>query len=156
MKKILFILLTGFLLSSFSPAFNHPLLGDVTELTGYKLRHSEINLHDFNLWVVTNEEVFLRDFEPLHDSVLRPRFEEQLVLAARVETVNNVYRTKFKKTVVANGILHVYMSIRRLGSTDDTVIPLSMVTVSKDQSIRKVQFYHDNVLVKTIPIVTVY
>jgi hypothetical protein len=106
--------------------------------------------------VVTNEEVFLRDFEPLHDSVLRPHFEEQMVLAARVETVNNVYRTKFRKTVVSNGILHVYMSIRRMGSTEDTVIPLTMVSVPKDRSIRKVQFYHDNVLVKTIPIVTVY
>ena len=156
MKKIIFILLAGSLLSSFSPAFNHPLTGDVTELTGYKLRHNDINLHDFNLWVVTNEEVFLRDFEPLHDSVLRPHFEEQMVLAARVETVNYVYRTKFRKTVVANGILQVYMSIRRMGSTDDTVIPLTMVSVPKDRSIRKVQFYHDNVLVKTIPIVTVY
>jgi hypothetical protein len=58
--------------------------------------------------------------------------------------------------VVNNGTLHVYMNVRKHGSTDDTVIPLTMVTVPKDKSIRKVQFYHDNVLVKTIPIVTVY
>lgn len=156
MKKIIVILLTGLILSGFSTPIKAPVLGDVTELSGYRLRNNNISLNDFNLWVVTNEDVFIRDFEPLHDSVMHPAFEEQMVLAAKVETANYVYRVKFKRTVVSNGTLHVYLNVRKHGSTDDTVIPLTMVTVPKDKSIRKVQFYHDNVLVKTVPIVSVY
>lgn len=154
MKKIIILLVTGLILSGFS----NPVAdtGDMTELNGYKLRHNQIDLHDFNLWVVTNEDVFSREFEPLNDSVLKPDFGGQFVLAARVETINYVYRVKFKRTVLQNGNLNVYMNLRKQGTPDDTVYPLSMVTVPKDKSIRKVNFFHDNVLVKSVPIVTVY
>ena len=45
-------------------------------------------------------------------------------------------------------------SIERLPRADEP--PVSMAVVPKDKSVRKVNFYHDKVLVKTIPIVTVY
>lgn len=157
MKKIIVILLAGFMLTGFSvPVKDNPVAGEVMELTGYKLRSNIIDHTDFNLWVVTNEDVFIRDFEPLHDSVLRPRFDEQMVLAAKVETIHYSYRLKFRKTVVVNGILHVYFNVKKEGPVEETETPVSMIAVAKDRAIKKVQFYHDNMLVKTVPIVTVY
>lgn len=149
--------MAGFMLTGFSfPVNNNPTVGEMTELTGYKLRDIRINYHDFNLWVVTNEDVFVRDFEPLHDSVLRPRFDEQMVLAAKVKTINYDYQVKFKRTLVNNGTLNVYFAVRKQGFDELTEKPVTMAVVPKDRSIRKVNFFHDNVLVKTVPIVTVY
>ena len=157
MKKIIVMVLAGIMLTAFSfPKNELPFATDVVELTGYKLRINNIDRSDFNLWVVTSEVVFERDFEPEHDSVLRPRFEEQLVLAAKVETVHNTYRVKFKKTELVNGVLNVYFNVKREGQADVVNVPVSMVAVPKDKSMKKVNFYHDNVLVKTVPIVTVY
>lgn len=157
MKKIIVILMAGVMLMSFSAPVNERLTaGELTELTGYKLRDNKINHHDFNLWVVTNEDVFSRDFEPLHDSVLRPRFDEQMVLAAKVETVSNTYRVKFKKTIIADGTLNVYLNVKREAVSGDSEKLVSMIVVPKDKVIRKVNFFHDNVLVKSVPIVTVY
>lgn len=157
MKKIIVILIASVMLTGFStPANEKYLSGELTELTGYKLRDNKINHHDFNLWVVTNEDVFSRDFEPLHDSVLHPRFDEQMVLAAKVETVSNTYRVKFKKTIMGNGTLNVYLNVKREAVSDDTEKPVSMIVVPKDRTIRKVNFFHDNVLVKSVSIVAVY
>lgn len=157
MKKIIVILMAGLMLTGFSvPVNNNPVAGEMTELTGYKLRGKTINYHDFNLWVVTNEDVFTRDFEPLHDSVLRPRFDEQMVLAAKVQTINYAYQVKFKRTVVSNGVLNVYFSVRKQGAEELTEKPVTMAVVSKDKAIKKVNFFHDNMLVKTVPIVSVY
>lgn len=157
MKKIIVTVLAGFILSGFSkPVYIAPAATDVVEITGYKLRNEKIDLTDFNLWVVTSEDVFERDFEPEHDSVLRPRFDEQMVLAAKVETIRNAYRVKFKKTELVNGTLNVYFNVKREGAAEEIKVPVSMVAVPKDRSMKKVNFYHDNMLVKTVPIVTVY
>ncbi len=157
MKKIIVIVLAGIMLTAFSiPKNELPVTTDVVELTGYKLRSNIIDRSDFNLWVVTSEDVFETDFEPEHDSVLRPRFEVQMVLAAKVETVHNSYRVKFKKTELVNGTLNVYFNVKREGPAAEVTMPVSMIAVPKDRSMKKVNFYHDNVLVKTVPIVTVY
>jgi hypothetical protein len=157
MKKIIVILLAGFMLTGFRfPVKNNPVVLEVTELTGYKLRSRIIDYHDFNLWVVTNEDVFTRDFEPIHDSVLKPRFDEQMVLAAKVETVHYSYRVKFRKTMALKGVLNVYFSVSKEGPVQETELPVSMIAIPKDKAIKKVQFYHDNMLVKTVPIVAVY
>lgn len=157
MKKIIIVLLAGLMLSAFSsPVKEAPVAFTVNELTGYKLRNNNIDTHDFNLWVVTNEEVFNRDFVPLHDSVLRPSFESQMVLAAKVETVSYAYRVKFRTVVEDNSSLNVYFTVKKEGPLEEKESPLSMITFPKGRGIKKVNFYHDNVLVKTIPVVTVY
>lgn len=157
MKKIIGMLLAGIILTAFSSGkAGGGFTTDMIELTGYKLRNNTIDHTDFNLWVVTSEDVFERDFEPEHDSVLRPRFEEQMVLAAKVETKHNVYQVKFKKTQRVDGSLNIYFNVKREGAREEVKVPVSMAVVPKDKSVRKVNFYHDKVLVKTIPIVTVY
>lgn len=157
MKKIIIVLLAGIMLSAFSsPVKEAPVAFTVNELTGYKLRNNIIDTHDFNLWVVTNEDVFNRDFVPMYDSVLRPQFDSQMVLAAKVETINYAYRVRFRSVVEDNGSLNVYFSVKKEGVAGEVESPLSMITFSKDRGIKKVNFYHDNVLVKTIPVVAVY
>lgn len=157
MKKIIVILLAGVMLTGFSlPLNNSPVAGEVTELTGYRLKHNHIDVTDFNLWVVTSEDVFARDFEPMYDSVVKPEFDRQMVLAAKVQTANYAYRAKFKKTVLQNGILHVYFNVKKEGPVEDFEAPVSIIAVPKDKAIKKVHFYHDNMMVKAVPVVAVY
>lgn len=157
MKKIIIVLLAGFILSAFSiPEKITPVALSVKELTGYKLRNNSFDYHDYNLWVVTNEETFNREFEPVHDSVLKPEFGSELVLAAKVETVNYTYQVRFKNIVEEKGNLQVYFSVKKQGNAGESDSPLSMITFPKDHGIKKINFYHDNVLVKTVPVVAVY
>lgn len=157
MKKIIVILLAGVMLTGFSlPLNNSPVAGEVTELTGYRLKHNHIDVTDFNLWVVTSEDVFARDFEPMYDSVVKPEFDRQMVIAAKVQTANYAYRAKFKRTVIQNGILHVYFNVKKEGPVEDIEAPVSIIAVPKDKAIKKVHFYHDNMMVKAVPVVAVY
>ncbi len=143
MKKIIVILLAGVMLTGFSlPLNNSPVAGEVTELTGYRLKHNQIDVTDFNLWVVTSEDVFARDFEPMYDSVVKPEFDRQMVLAAKVQTANYAYRAKFKRTVIQNGILHLYFNVIKEGPVENIEAPVSMIAVPKDKAIKKVHFYH--------------
>lgn len=145
------------LMSSGTIGMNENYFFGLTELTGYKLRHADLDYRDFNLWVVTSEDVFEQDFEPEHDSVVRPQFENQMVLAAKVETRQNLYSLRFRRTQVRDGALNVYFSVKREGSREENIqVPVSMIVVPKDKAVKKVNFFHDHILVKTVPIVTVY
>lgn len=157
MKKTIIALLAGLMLSSFSFRITEaPVEFSVKEIAGYKLRDKNFDYHDYNLWVVTNEEAFNRDFVPMYDSVLRPQFDIEMVLAAKVETINYTYRVRFRKIVEDKGGLNVYFSVKKEGNAGETEGTLSMISFPKNHGIKKVNFYHDNVLVKTIPVVAVY
>jgi hypothetical protein len=157
MKKIIVILLAGVILSSFNMAgTNSPETGTVTELNGYKLRYSLVDLHDFNLWVVTSEDAFYNEFEAENETVARPDFSSQMVLAGKVETVNFTYRVRFQKIVAEGNTLNVYMNVKKEGPSLQGKGPVSLAVFPKDKAIKKVNFYHDDILVKTIHVVAVY
>lgn len=125
----------------------------VKELAGYRLRDNTFSLNDYNLWVITNADAFDKTFTRESDSVKLPRFDEELVLAAKVETWSNSYKVMVKRIVQKGEELNFYFGIQRGKSNTGNVL---VTTYSKDPSVKKVNFYHDNVLVRTIPIVSVY
>jgi hypothetical protein len=157
MKKVIAMVLAGIMLTAFSsPNIESPAMGEVTELTGYKLRYTQVDFRDFNLWVVTNEEAFYTEFEAEHETVIRPDFSKQMVIAAKVETYNYTYNVKFKKLEADGTTLNVYFNVKKDGESRNGAGPVTLAMTGKDKGIRKVNFYHDNVLVKTVPIVAVY
>jgi hypothetical protein len=158
MKKALTMIIAVVMLTAFTlPDTTKHLTGDVVELPGYKLKGTTINLSDFNLWVVMNDVAFTKDFEPMHDNVAKPGFERDMVLAARVQTVNHIYKVKFKKTeTTRDGILNVYFNVKKERPGEVYTGEMSMVVVPKDAALKKVTFYHDGMPVKSVPIVTVY
>ena len=151
MKKTIVMMLILGMMASFSP---DP--GSVKRLTGYKLRTESVVLNDFNLWVVTQELAFDKLFIAESASVTRPGFEQEIVLAGKVETKTNAYAIQFKKYEVENAELNVYFGVQKIGPVEKASAPVSMITFPRNASVRKVNFYHDNILVKTIPIVAVF
>jgi hypothetical protein len=157
MYKLLSMSLMSVLIA-FAPA-TEPVttIGNVKELSGYQLRDKVISIHDYNLWVIANEETFDNVFVAQYDSVARPNFEKELVLAAKVETWNNVYKVKFKTILVKDESLNVYFSIQRDKNAMLGIgAPVYISVFPKSSTVKKVNFYHDNVLVRTVPIVSVY
>lgn len=153
MKKITGILVLAGLLSGFTS--NPPATG-LKELTGYKLVTNTISLTDYNLWVVTNKEVFCQTFSPENNTTTVPDFETEWVMAGKIKTVHNSYTLRFTSAAAVTDHLNVYFKIKRDNKENAADETVSMITVPKGSGIKRVNFYHDKVLVRTIPIVSVY
>ena len=129
---------------------------NVKELTGYKLRDKVISLNDYNLWVIANEETFDRIFVADTTTTARPDFDKELVLAAKVITAANSYKVKFKTVIEKDETLNVYFSIQRNKKEQEDTGAAFITVYPKSVSVKKVNFYHDNRLVRTVPMVAVY
>jgi hypothetical protein len=157
MFKVLFIMLFSGMLTAFT-VNNHSSTdpGTLKELPGYKFVGKDLVQTDFNLWIITNEDAFYDAFMPETDEVPRPQFGKEMVLAAKVQTYANSYDVRFTKTVVRQNELNVYFNVKRKNdvSVDDSSVTLAIFP--KNKEVRKVNFYHDDVFVRSVPIVTVY
>lgn len=149
MRK-LYMLVLAAVLFAFSPA------DEVKELNGFKLTNKEVSLTDFNLWVITTPEVFCQTFSPERAEAAAPDFDQEWVLAGKLRTVSGFYSIKFKRTVVSKDALNVYFKIKRDKNQVESDESVSMVLVPRNSGVKKVNFYHDEVLVRTVPIVTVF
>lgn len=156
MFKLFLVGVIGSMLMAFTTvkdSVEHP--ESVKELAGYQLREKEFSMNDYNLWVITNEDAFNKTFIADSDGVIRPRFDEEWVLAAKVETQAHFYSVKFKKVVVEGNTLNVYFGVQK-PRRGYVLQPVSIITAPKNREIRKVNFYHDNILVRSVPIGLVY
>ncbi|MEO6612948.1 MAG: hypothetical protein ABIT05_10710 [Chitinophagaceae bacterium] len=154
MKKTLFIALLFGMMSAFTTnkdSTEDP--GTARELPGYRLRENAFTLTDYNLWVITNADAFDKTFIRENDTVMMPRFEDEFILAAKVETWSNTYKVIVRKIVRKGDELNFYFGVQRGKTNEGNAL---VATYPKDPSIKKVNFYHDNMLVRTIPIVSVY
>ena len=157
MKKTFLTALSIGVLTAFTNFTELPTAPDgVKELSGYKVRENLITLSDYNLWAITNDASFDKAFIAETDDVTRPKFEEDLVLAAKVQTKTSSYKVRFIRVVIKNNNLNVYFRVQKNGAAADTASPVAMVAFPKNQHVKNVNFYHDDFLVKSVPIVTVY
>jgi hypothetical protein len=157
MFKMLSVMVLSGILAAFTPAGEPAGIGEnVKELSGYRLRDKSISLNDYNLWVIANEETFDKAFIADSNAVTRPAFEKELVLAAKVETYANSYKVKFKTAIVKDESLNVYFSIQRDKHPQVEAGKVAVTVFPKSTTIRKVNFYHDTKLVRSVPVVNVY
>jgi hypothetical protein len=153
MSKWIPILLLSVILSAFT---NVPSADEVKEMKGYKLAANNFSLTDYNLWVVTNKEVFCEIFSPEGSNSTSPDFDTEWVVAGKVKTVHNAYNVIFKKSAAGKDELNVFFKLKKDKSAQETDETVAMIAVPKNSHIKRVNFYHDDVLVRTVPIVTVY
>ncbi len=157
MKKITTVVLFAAIVSAFTTIKEYNEVAEnVKELYGYTLKNKDFDPSDFNLWVITTTQGFDKTFIAETERAIRPDLNEDLVLAAKVETLNYAYRVKFKTILTKDEEMNVYFTVRKAGPAKQGNGPLSLATVKKNQEIKKINFYHDNILVRTVPIVWVY
>ena len=150
------MVLLSVVLTAFSAKKDPDDTGEViTELKGYTLRDNIVSLEDYNLWVITTEGVFDEKFVAADETAKRPDFARQLVVAGKVQTFANSYNLIFKKMELRNNTLEVYFTVRKV-RRGHSAVPVAMSVIPKDQSVKKVNFYHDYLLVNSTPVNNVY
>jgi hypothetical protein len=154
MKRTIFLLMLGGLLTAFNiETSDFP--ENVKEIKGFKLRDKNISYNDFNLWVLTNRESFNQVF--VSDSeVVQPDFEKDLIIAAKVETKTSMYKVQFKSLRFKKDEINLYFTVMKPRPKEVIDEEVSMISLSRELGVKKVNFYHDNVLVRSVPIVIVY
>lgn len=141
-------------LSSYSSIKEDPNI-PVKELTGYRLKSKTFVYNDYNLWVITNKGAFEKLFVADTGTKL-PDFGEEIILAAKVETISSVYRISFRKTIVRRNELDIYFTVQKHGPGQNGAGPVSLVAIPRNTAVKRINFYHDDMLVRRIPIVAVY
>ena len=155
MKKIVIMTLLAGMISAFTTTTEPSEPVDAKLVSGYTIRENMISLTDYNLWVMTNATAFDQVFIPETNFAGRPDFENELVLAAKVQTWSNSYTVKYLKSVRKGEELNFYFTVepgtaKRLGKS------VLIASFSRNPEIKKVNFFHGGMLVRSIPIVNVY
>lgn len=127
----------------------------ITALYGYFLKNNPGPRSDFNIWVVTHENAFAEEFIAGQDATIKPDFDKQLVVAVSAETHNHSYRAIFERSVLDKDGLHVYFRVKK-ERPDAEPGAITIAAMQKTPGLKKVHFYHDNILIRTVPIVSVY
>jgi len=127
----------------------------ISDLSCYEIKNKTVSHNDFNIWVITNE-VTLNDLFTATECAVKPEFDKNLVVALKVETALYNYRVDYKKITSTENTVNVHFHVVKIGDHSDDGSPVAMTTVPRTSNTRKINFYHDNVLVKTVPIVAVY
>jgi hypothetical protein len=104
---------------------------------------------------VTNEAT-LSDLFTAYDCAVKPDFDRNLVVALKVETATNSYRVEYKKITSTDNAVNVYFHVVKQSTRTEEGSPVAMTTVPRTSKTKKINFYHDNMLVKTVPVVSVY
>lgn len=127
----------------------------LTALRGYQLREVPAAAGDFNIWVVTHAAGFDSTFTEAEAGGLRPDFEKQLVIGVNAVTHNFSYLAEFTRARVDKDGLHVYFKMRKQRAGEHPAA-VSLAAIERMPGLRLVHFYHDDVKVRTVPIVAVY
>ncbi len=128
----------------------------ITNLPGYVVRDSNFSRKDFNVWVVTTEPKFDSLFTAVVVNPGRPEFGQNLVVAVKAQTATNTYKVSFKNMQIRRNILHVYFNVTKEKADSETSGWVSVSSYPRDRNLRRVNFYFDDVLVRSIPVVIVY
>lgn len=128
----------------------------VLPLPGYTIRDTNFSRKDFNTWLVTTQSSFDSLFIPSDSSVPKPNFEQQMVVAVKAETYNNKYNTTFYEMILQRRVLRVYFKVYKERRNQEGAGWVSIIAIPRDKSIRRVNYYYDNMMIRTIPVVTVF
>lgn len=154
MRNLILLFPFAFLLGAY-PAETPGKGENVNELSCYRIKNKVVSHNDFNIWVITNEAT-LNDLFTADDCAEKPNFDEKLVVAMKVETLNYAYRVEYKKIESRQNAINVYFHVVKEGERKEDGSPVAMTEIPRDKSVKRINFYHDNMLVKSVPIVTVY
>ena len=128
----------------------------VVSLPGYVVKDSNFSRKDFNVWVVTTEPYFDSLFTAVIVNPSRPEFGQQLVVAVKVETATASYKVNFKNMTIRRQTLNVYFNVTKEKPDSENTGWVSVSTYPRNRNLRRVNFYFDDVLIRSIPVVIVY
>ncbi len=128
----------------------------MNSVRGYVMKDTNFSRKDFNVWLITTQLTFDSLFTSVDTTLAKPNFNDNLVLAIKAETVNKAYKTNFRQMYVQRRILKVFFNIEKERPGRDDAGWVSILSFPKDKEIRRVNFYYDDMMIRSIPVVIVY
>jgi hypothetical protein len=128
----------------------------IITLPGYTFKDSLFTREDFNVFVITTEYGFDSLLTTNITNPIRPKFDDQLVLAIKAETANYTYKSTFREMTRRNRVLNVYFTVNKEQPGEENAGWVSVTTFPREWKIRRVNFYFDNMLIRSVPVVLVY
>ena len=125
-------------------------------MPGYITNDSVLSRTEFNVWLVTTELSFDSLFTTAITSAYKPDFSKEIAVAIRAITQTSSYKVTYKEMLRRGNVLDVYFTARREKPEDEGYGWVSITAFPKNQDIKRVNFYHDNVMIRSIPVVIVY
>jgi hypothetical protein len=86
----------------------------------------------------------------------RPNFDDHIVVAIKAQTTTNSYKVSFKEMMIQGRVFQVYFTVAKEKPDDENAGWVSISTIPRNRQIRRVNFFHDQILVRSIPVVEVY
>ena len=157
MKTFRYIIICGFILQACS-AGKQVVVPNVAMslMPGYITNDSVLSHTEFNVWLVTTQPSFDSLFTTAITSAYKPDFDKEVAVAIRALTHTSSYKVTYKEMFRRGRVLQVYFNVRKENPGDEGYGWVSITAFPKNQEIRRVDFYHDNMFIKSIPVVIVY
>lgn len=156
MRNLSFLILAFLLFNSFrvTESIRENAI-DAYDLSCYRMKSKTVDHSDYNIWVVTNKASLEENFEA--DSCANTLdFEKSLVVALKLETVSATYKVNVTRVTTVENSVNVYFSTKKLQIPVEEGSPLEMTEISRNSNVKRINFYHGDMLVRTVPIVAVY
>lgn len=120
-----------------------------TNLEGYYVKNTEGLTEPLNYYAFERENQFKNTFALKQNtsSAKEPDFMDEMVIAIVGKPTNREYKIEITKTELVNDVLHVHYDFRYTWNDLATSIaPATLMTVSKDWDVERVNFYSSNTL----------
>lgn len=128
----------------------------VSSLPGYEIRDTNFSRKDFNVWVVTTPLSFDSLFVTTTAVDTKPDFDSQLVVAIKAQTISSKYKVTFRNMVVDGRELNVYFTVAKDQPEREGSSWVTVAAIPRGNNIRRVNFFHDDVLTRSVRVVIVY
>jgi hypothetical protein len=130
----------------------------LVSLNNYFVKNTVPLPDEYNYKVATSQAAFDETFgmaATMNNSIQKPDFSGQTVVAVIGKASTLQQEIRLDGASVAGKDLHVYYSIKKGSEQSFSATALALVAIPKAIDVKKVNFYQDSVLVKTVP-VTIY
>lgn len=156
MRNLLLLLCsTAVLFSCAGSKQNKASVIGLVPLSNYFVKNTVPLPDEYNYRVAASQAEFDAMFgaaATMNNSIRQPDFSGQTVVAVIGKTSAQQQEIRIDGATLAGKDLHVYYTVKKGGMQSFTTTAAGLATVPKAVSVKKVNFYQDSMLVKTIPV----
>lgn len=156
MRNCLFALFSSVLLSACS-GNRHTSASPIglTPLGNYFVKNTVALPDEYNYKVSVNQADFDQTFgvaSTMNNTIIKPDFSGQIAVAVIGKPSSQQQEISFDKATLGGKDLYVYYKTKKGNTQSYTSTPLALATVPKAIDVKRVNFYQDSTLVKTVPV----
>lgn len=127
----------------------------LTPLGNYFVKNTVTLPDEYNYKVSVSQADFDQIFDvaaTMNNTIAKPDFSGQVAVAVMGKPSSQQQEISFEKATLGGKDLYVYYTVKKGGTQSYTSTALALATVPKANDVKRVNFYQDSTLVKTVPV----